>query len=239
MKAALQMGTAETIAQPDTHRAVFGASPEILTHIYRDDIHMAVWQRRTAAQLITESQLRADRSFTNYRSALSIAKLQNLEEILPNHAIYSALSADILLLADMFSCLFELKSVGLRLTALTEAMCPKFHVDKVPCRLITTYVGTGTQWLPHHSVDRSKLGAGSGGLEDAKSGLYPTAQAIETLASGDVALLKGESWQSNEGAGLVHRSPSVEPGRKRLLLTLDFSSTSGTVIAPHQTQAHQ
>jgi hypothetical protein len=41
-----------------------------------------------------------------------------------------------------------------------------------------------------------------------------------------VALLKGESWENNEGAGLVHRSPAVKSGQQRLLLTLDFAVAS-------------
>ncbi|HBC56874.1 MAG TPA: DUF1826 domain-containing protein, partial [Gammaproteobacteria bacterium] len=59
-------------------------------------------------------------------------------------------------------------------------------------------------------------------LSDAESGLYTAVDAIQTLAIGDVALLKGELWEGNEGAGLVHRSPGVLPNQKRLLLTLDF-----------------
>jgi len=60
-------------------------------------------------------------------------------------------------------------------------------------------------------------------LSDADSGLYTSADAIQTLAIGDVALLKGEHWEGNEGAGLVHRSPMVEAGQQRVLLTLDFA----------------
>ena len=149
--------------------------------------------------------------------------MQNLAKALPVLAHYPELSEDIGLLADMFSYLFELNAIGLRIATLTQPMCPKFHVDRVPCRLITTYVGPGSQWLPHHCTDRSKLGAGSAGLSDAESGLYPTKDAIQTLAAGDVALLKGESWDGNEGAGLVHRSPAVKSGQQRLLLTLDFA----------------
>jgi hypothetical protein len=35
-------------------------------------------------------------------------------------------------------------------------------------------------------------------------------------------LLKGERWQGNEGRGLVHRSPPLVAGERRLLLTLDW-----------------
>ena len=62
----------------------------------------------------------------------------------------------------MLRYLFELKSVGLRLTALGHAMCPRFHVDRVPCRLATTYFGSATEWLPHDRVNRSKLGPEQG-----------------------------------------------------------------------------
>jgi hypothetical protein len=36
--------------------------------------------------------------------------------------------------------------------------------------------------------------------------------------------LKGERWEGNENAGLVHRSPVLLSGERRLILTLDFSS---------------
>jgi len=105
---------------------------------------------------------------------------------------------------------------------LNKAMCPRFHVDQVPCRLVTTYHGVATQWLPNDLVDRSKLGRGSNGKPDSESGLYSHESDIEQLSSGDVALLKGERWSGNENAGLVHCSPVTSFNETRLLLTLDF-----------------
>ena len=102
-------------------------------------------------------------------------------------------------------------------------MCPKFHVDKIPCRLVTTYQGIATEWLPHRVVNRTKLGSGSNGLSDSESGLYQQESDIQQLTSGEVALLKGENWYANERAGLVHRSPQIPDGEHRLLLTLDFA----------------
>jgi hypothetical protein len=133
------------------------------------------------------------------------------------------LSENIAELVDMFCCLFELKRAGLRLATLDRAMCPRFHVDKIPCRLVTTFQGIATEWLPHQVVNREKLGAGNNGKPDSTSGVYKSPHDIQRISSGDVALLKGELWQGNEGAGLVHRSPEVPAGQPRLLLTLDFS----------------
>jgi len=105
---------------------------------------------------------------------------------------------------------------------LDKAMCPKFHVDRVPCRLLTTFQGIATEWLPHNKVNRDKLGPGSQGKADSESGLYTSPEDIQQLQAGHVALLKGELWEGNENAGLVHRSPAVPNGERRLLLTLDF-----------------
>ena len=81
----------------------------------------------------------------------------------------------------MFCYLFDLKRAGLRLTSLNNAMCPRFHVDGVPCRLVTTYQGIATEWLPHGIADRSKLGRGNQGKSDEQSGLFNNAADIKKL----------------------------------------------------------
>ena len=121
----------------------------------------------------------------------------------------------------MFCVLFDHDRVGLRLRVLDSAMCPRFHTDKVPCRLLSTYYGVASEWLAHDLVDRSKLGKGNNGQPDAESGLFQSEEDINRLKIGDVAMLKGELWEGNENAGLVHRSPEVPTGDKRFLLTLD------------------
>lgn len=205
-------------------RSVTGEHPDSLADIYQDDVNVSIWQRRLETDLTATCQkLLSKTTFTGHRVVLETSRLSDLASALPDLTAFPPLLSDIQLLAEMFGCLFDLDSIGLRLSPLKESMCPKFHVDRVPCRLITTYLGSGTEWLPHDCVNRGKLGRGSSGLSDSESGLYTSDQNIRTLAPGDVALLKGESWQGNEGAGLVHRSPAIELGQQRLLLTLDFA----------------
>ena len=95
-------------------------------------------------------------------------------------------------------------------------MCPRFHVDHVPVRLITTYAGIGSQWLMEGAMDRRQLGKPDAEPQDNS--------LIGQIASGDVALLKGEKWHGNEGFGLIHRSPQLAAGERRLILTLDWLS---------------
>ena len=84
------------------------------------------------------------------------------------------------------------KKLWLRLDGLNHPMCPRFHTDKIKCRLVTTYVGPATQWLPNHLVNRSKLGYGNEGKPDDKSGLFSNNKDISQLDTGHVALLKGK-----------------------------------------------
>ncbi len=207
-----------------SRRIVTDSQPDGLADLYQENVNIAIWQRQLEDELTRECQtLMTSKSFSGHRLALPSSKFSQLDQVFSDLAPFPLLLSDIQLLIEMYSCLFELDAVGLRLTPLRDSMCPKFHVDRVPCRLITTYLGKGTQWLPHDCVDRSKLGAGSAGLNDRVSGLYSDERSIQSLAPGDVALLKGELWEENEGAGLVHRSPAVEPEETRLLLTLDFA----------------
>lgn len=201
-----------------------GADPEVFTKIFDADTNIAVWQRAlpaavraaASAALLADPHLKAAEVVSPDSVADVIAKaLGNTQELRP-------LCDDVALLVDMFCCLLDVPQAGLRLVSLDRAMCPRFHVDRVPARLVTTYVGKATQWLPHARVDRTKLGVGAAGLSDETSGLYSPQLPAPQLEVGDVALLKGETWPGNEGAGLVHRSPPVAEGERRLLLTLDL-----------------
>ena len=222
------MKHATTIIEPKAHLHVrnrhLGFDETSLSAIYRAEINISIWRRQLdqsidrAAQLIIKKKPNLQfSSVVKTKTLLDtlINSLSDDSEMLP---LYN----DMLLLVDMFCFLFDIKEAGLRLTVLKEVMCARFHVDRVPCRLVSTYCGVGTEWIPNHWVDRSKLGAGNQGLPDAQSGIYGKTEYIHCLQAGDVALLKGEQWVENEGKGLVHRSPKPKQHQNRLLLTLDF-----------------
>ena len=189
--------------------------PGALAEIYQDAISMAIWRRTLDSSVTQFADAMLDRTEcfqTRFiRSPEQIAV--QLERELPFHKHRQAFIEDVALAAEMFACLFELDSVGLRLAVLNKAMCPKFHVDHVPCRLICTYAGAATQWHEYTAVQRSDNG----------SLTICSGQEPNELSTGDIALLKGESWEGNEGRGLVHRSPAASDSSRRLVLTLDFA----------------
>ncbi|PYB80253.1 DUF1826 domain-containing protein [Pseudomonas sp. LB-090624] len=194
---------------------VSGENPQVLTEVLRDGVNLAVWRRRLPPQLEDFADLVISLGVPLADQRVIDVDEQNtpiLPDLLREAAElqgYEAFVADVTWLVAAYTCLVGARRVGLRLRVLHNPMCPRFHVDNVPLRLLTTYVGPGSEWLQEQQSTRSEL---------------PTADRyvdnIQQLLAGEVAVLKGEKWQGNEGAGLVHRSPSGQ--QARLLLSLDW-----------------
>jgi hypothetical protein len=204
-------------------RQVQGDTPKALTGILDDGVNLALWQRQLPAHIADFGRLLLS---LNEPLAESLSLEMPSDDAEPNlHGLASGFSdlegyegfiADVSWLVSAFACLLGAQRIGLRLRVLDTAMCPRFHVDHVPVRLITTYAGIGSQWLKEGAIDRRQLGKPEAEPQDES--------LIQQITSGEVALLKGEKWHGNEGFGLIHRSPQPAPGERRLILTLDWLS---------------
>lgn len=206
----------QTLGMPLT---VIGSQPNCLPEIFREDVNLVIWNRAPTPPW----QAFVDQ-FTNEAGELerfvTLSESDSAAEALPKWALTLAgvneWIRDVDELLAMYRCLFEPKRVGLRVHVIKGAMCPRFHVDRVPVRLLCTYRGNGTEWLPETAVRRPTT---DGPLPDqpVKSDL------VQQLSTNAVALLKGEAWVGNEGRGLVHRSP-VPSGEPRLVVGIDWLS---------------
>lgn len=202
---------------------VCGEEIDVLGEALRDEVNLAVWQRRLpellsgfASTLLAQGEPLAQSLSIDLADADAdtVPALPGLLAEYSDIPGQSAFLADVAWLVRAYAFLLDARSIGLRLRALDGAMCPRFHVDRVPLRLITSYAGPGSQWLREGAVSRQHLGGPQ---------LLPTEDAVvEQIGCGHVALLKGEHWIGNEGRGLVHRSPALPAGERRLLLTLDW-----------------
>ncbi len=197
-----------------------------LSRIYEDGVNLCLIERPLPAA-IEQFVYRALQDIGSVEISQAVDPLHfDFNKLWPNAAQlpgYQDWLADVTMLASAFCELFERREVGLRLRTLDKAMCPRFHVDRVPARMICSYGGIGTEWLPEYAVNRRKLGLGGCGVPDDVSGLIADPTAIRQMPAYAVGLMKGENWEGNEGCGLVHRSPkptAVQP--RRLLLTLDM-----------------
>lgn len=198
-----------------------GVTPETLTRILEDQTNLAVWQRQLPVHIADFAQLVLSLNEPLAESLCLELPDEDAEPDLAGLAAglrdlqgFEGFVSDLKWLISAFACLLGARRIGVRLRVLDKAMCPRFHVDHVPVRLITTYAGIGSQWLEEGAMDRLQLGQANAEPQDPAS--------IRQLNSGDVALLKGEKWHGNEGFGLIHRSPQPALGERRLLLTLDW-----------------
>ncbi|MFM7287296.1 MAG: DUF1826 domain-containing protein [Cyanobium sp.] len=107
----------------------------------------------------------------------------------------SALARDVAMLCDVFATLTGATTLGLRVDVTDRTICPKFHVDRVTLRLMTTYRGPATEWLEGETVQQAQVH--------------------------DVLFAKGESWPDLACNPRIHRSPQPRAGQTRMLLTLD------------------
>ncbi len=200
---------------------VSGHSPEILAGVLDNSTNLSIWQRQLPVHIVNFATLLlsldeplSDAISLNISDERSCPSLIHLASRFKDLEGFEGFIADIEWLVSAYACLLGAKRIGLRLRALDKAMCPRFHVDHVPVRLITTYAGPGSQWLKEGVLERRLLGQlPAESIENAQ---------IEVIKTGEVALLKGEKWQGNEGFGLIHRSPTVAVGERRLILTLDW-----------------
>ena len=202
-------------------RQVQGDTPGVFTQILEDGINLAVWQRQLPAHIsdfavmvLAMDQPLAESRVLELPEEDTQPALQGLAAGFSDLQGYEGFIADVSWLVSAFACLLGAQRVGLRLRTLDKAMCPRFHVDHVPVRLLTTYAGVGSQWLEEGAMDRRRLAEPEAEPSDPR--------VIQQFCCGDVGLLKGEKWHGNEGLGLIHRSSELAPGERRLILTLDW-----------------
>lgn len=97
--------------------------------------------------------------------------------------------------------------------------CRKFHVDFLTERLLCTYVGPGTEWIPDDAVDWSAIENPPQCPREANQAICRDPSQIRRALGGDVLILRGRHFAGSRG--VVHRSPPIEEaGLKRVVLTI-------------------
>lgn len=108
------------------------------------------------------------------------------------------LAADIAAVARSFLAQFDATEASLRVEVVATASCPKFHCDNIHARVVTTYHGPGTEYVfvakPAH---------------------------VRQAPTGALMFLKGHKHPTHADA-VLHRSPMVPAGEKRLCVVLDI-----------------
>ncbi len=97
---------------------------------------------------------------------------------------------------------FDWPRVEVRMEVADTQSCPKFHCDNVTVRLVTTYTGPGTEYIARSAP-----------------------QTIHQAPAGALVFLKGHRHPTH-GDQILHRSPELTPGNRRLTVAIDSADWS-------------
>ncbi len=189
-----------------------------LVNITEPMFSLVIWERKLPQSLQSwlsiqkPDALPSGRVLTereNIRKAIEIFFSKNKTEENKNELNW--LANDIELLAQKYADITNSNKIDIRLDVIQNDACWKFHLDRVNYRLVTTYVGEGTQYVTPEN--------GNEALEKQTDYNGP----IKTIKEQDVAIFKGS--RNETGTGIVHRSPPIkEKQATRLLLCINARS---------------
>ena len=140
---------------------------------------------------------------------------KTLRDIIPlnsqTNSFYKTWVSDMSEICQIFCDTLNSKSISFCLG--TERGCSRYHIDNVPMRLLVTYMGQGTEWLPNEIANRVAF---EEGLPNEK--IVKDNSKIKSIKTFNVAIFRGGA------AGLLHRTPDSALKNPSILLRLDHES---------------
>ena len=198
----------------DDHAAI-GTDVRVLQNIHLKTKNLAVYRRgitQLKGELAQVAKLPMECRANGTVEEIIFSLSSYLTNVLPEHV---GLLGDILSLLELFQQVTKVSSFRVSLTTVSTNMCSRFHADNNELRMLCTYYGPGTLWLPENVVDRKAYLSGKG-----NQNIVPDESLIQQVATGDVVVLKGTLYP--DSTPVLHRSPNIEKsGEERLLLSID------------------
>ena len=142
---------------------------------------------------------------------------ENIPTALQTDPFYTHWVSDMAEVCSIFCDMLGSESVGFCLG--TERGCRRYHIDNVPLRLLVTYAGKGTEWLPDEAADRRALATGASNEDIVKD---PSARRF--MGTWDIAIFRGGP------KGLLHRTPDAALNGLSILMRLDHASFWGNIL---------
>lgn len=198
------------------------ATPEGLALLEAREVNLVSWQRTLPTGLDASLAAWAQDFHATFDKVVAVrgfdlaAATQGMDE-----QTRPWIAEDIAFLLACLSHIAGAASLRVSFGAVRSDQCRKFHMDHVRYRLMTTYTGPGTEWVPEDAVSREALAHPANCPCDANKEIVRDAAAVRRAAAGDVLVMKGSRHE--HGRGAVHRSPPIE-GTNRVRVVLIAST---------------
>lgn len=149
-----------------------------------------------------------------YKETATINIKDLLSDKLPkkikNNVFYQPWIEDMANLCEMF-CITE-KSSYISFSISSHRGCRRYHIDNVPLRLLVTYAGQGTEWLPDEFANKRAYANG-----EPNERIIKDISKKQFVGEWDIALFKGGP------EGLLHRTPDSALNNNSILMRLDHA----------------
>lgn len=136
---------------------------------------------------------------------------------LQSDPFYARWLADMAAICDVFCDLAGDRSISFCLS--TKRGCHRYHKDNVPMRLLVTYAGQGTEWLPDSAADGLAYASGM-----SNEAILKDPSARQFMKPWDIAVFRGGP------KGLLHRTPDVALNGPSILMRLDHEGFLRAVL---------
>lgn len=202
--------------------ASIGSNVKVLQDILLESKNIVIHHRDTT-MLQKEIDALVDPSF-ECRASGSVVEIEKelINYFNDNFPTVNLLLKDIRYLLNEFQNVTSAPSYRILLATVSSNMCKKFHTDINRLRMLCTYCGPGTMWLPDEHVSQNVLRSTHSNQDEITDEVH-----IQQVQTGDVIILKGALFPDADP--ILHRSPSIEEsGLKRLLLRIDINESIWT-----------
>lgn len=146
-----------------------------------------------------------------------LTKLDSSKSAIESEALLAIKEDTLSILEESFKFSKDYRPNEVSLSLVKGVPCTKLHADFLPLRLICTYFGVGTIFLPKESTRYPCLNEGRPNKRVLIKG-KPQLQAKPF----EILILKGRKFNKGELRPCAHRSPEVEGNKLRLVLKVDF-----------------
>ena len=159
------------------------------------------------------SEINKDSAFFDIKNILD----KDISEDIKNETLYTEWLNDMAEVCRIFCILEKIDTVSFHLG--TQRSCRRYHIDNVPRRMLVTYAGKGTEWIPDEAADRNAFKSG-----EPNEKIIKDKSALQFINPWDVAVFRGGP------NGVLHRTPDAALNGPSILMKLDHPSFLRNII---------
>ena len=159
------------------------------------------------------SEINKDSAFFDIKNILD----KDISEDIRNETLYTEWLNDMAEVCRIFCILEKIDTVSFHLG--TQRSCRRYHIDNVPRRMLVTYAGKGTEWIPDEAADRKAFKSG-----EPNEKIIKDKSALQFINPWDVAVFRGGP------NGVLHRTPDAALNGPSILMKLDHPSFLRNII---------